>query len=442
MQQFNPQGSTQGVTQAARPVPQMAWKNPNLRLYFGGQIVSMIGTWMQQMALSWLIYRLTNSIAMLGIVAFATQAPSFFMTPIAGMVADRVNKHRMVIVTQIFAMIQAGLLAALVLTGHNEIWQLIVLGIFSGLINAFDMPGRQAFLVDMLDDRSQLPNAIATNSSIVTLTRLIGPSVAGILIAKAGEGVCFLINAVSYIAVIAALLFIRTHATTHKKPDGQTFLAGLQEGFTYAFGFKPIRALILLMALVSLVGMPFSTLMPAFAKDVFHGNAATLGFLTAASGVGSLAGAILLGSRKGVLGLGRWIVLACACFGVGLIGFGCCSYFPLTLLTLAVAGCGGMVQIASCNTLIQTIVDEDKRGRVMAIYTMAFIGLAPVGSVVAGAVAEKIGPSTTVVISGVLCIILAAVFATKLRDIRKEVRPIYVEQGIIEAESDMKTLNT
>jgi len=432
---------TGGTTESTSPISQEAWRNPNLRLYFGGQVISMIGTWMQQMALSWLVYRLTNSMTMLGVVAFATQAPSLFMTPIAGMVADRVNKHRLVIATQIFAMIQAGILAAVVLTGHTAIWQLIVLGMFSGLINSFDMPGRQAFLVDMLEDRRQLPNAIATNSSIVTLTRLIGPSVAGIMIAKTGEGMCFLLNAVSYIAVIGALFFIRSHPSTFKKPDGQTFIEGLREGFAYAYGFKPIRALLLLMALVSLVGMPYSTLMPAFAKDVFHGNAATLGFLTAASGVGSLIGALLLSNRKGVLGLGRWIVVGCSCFGLGLVAFGLSHFFPFTLLALALAGGGGMVQIASCNTLIQTIVDEDKRGRVMAIYTMAFIGLAPFGSVVAGAVAEKIGASNTVMISGLLSMLLAMSFAIKLRDIRRQVRPIYIERGILEAETEMKTLN-
>ncbi len=429
------------VGQAARAPQQMAWQNPNLRLYFGGQIISMIGTWMQQMALSWLAYRLTNSLTILGLMAFMTQAPAFFVTPFAGIVTDRVQKHRLVIITQALAMLQAGLLAWLTLAGHPQIWQLMILGAFAGLINAFDLPSRQTFLVEMLDDKSLLPNAIATNSSIVTLTRLIGPTVAGIFIAKTGEGMCFLINALSYIAVIGALLMIRTNAKVRER-SGKSVMEELKEGFSYAFRFRPLRSLILLMAMISLVGMPYSTLLPAFAKDVFHGDATTMGYLTAAAGVGSLAGALFLASRKGVLGLGRWIVIACSTFGLGLFGFGFCHTLWPAMFFLVLTGFGGMVQMASCNTLIQTIVDEDKRGRVMSIYTMAFVGLAPFGSLMAGALAARIGTSETVLISGLLSLCLAASFASKLRLIRQDARPIYIERGILSAERELKVMNS
>jgi MFS family permease len=416
------------------------WKNSNLRLYFGGQIVSMIGTWMQQMALSWLVFRMTNSVTMLGVVAFATQAPTFFVTPFAGIVTDRVQKHRLVLITQCLAMLQASLLAGLVLCGHPQIWQLISLGVFGGLVNAFDLPSRQTFLVEMLDDRQQLPKVIATNSSIVTLSRLIGPAIAGIFIAKVGEGMCFLINAATYIAVIGALCLIRTHATVREK-SGHSIFEELKEGFVYVFTYRPIRALILLAA-ISLVAMPYATLLPAFAKNAFHGNASTLGFLTSAAGIGSFVGALFLSSRKGVLGLGRWVVIACTTLGLGLTFFGLSHSLHLSMLCLLFAGFGSMVQTASCNTLIQTIVDEDKRGRVMSIYTMAFVGLAPFGSLLSGAIAAKIGTGETVLFSGLLTMVLAAAFASKLRAIREEVRPLYVERGILQAEREMKVLNT
>jgi MFS family permease len=416
------------------PVGVSVWKNANLRLYFGGQIISMIGTWMQQMALSWLVYRMTNSVTMLGVVAFATQAPAFFVTPFAGIVTDRVQKHRLVLITQCLAMLQAGLLAYIALSGHPQIWQLISLGVFAGLVNAFDLPSRQTFLVEMLDDRKQLPRAIATNSSIVTLTRLIGPAVAGVFIARVGEGMCFLANAVSYVAVIGALCLIRTQATVREK-SGHSMIEELKEGFSYVFNFRPIRSLILLMAAISLVGMPYATLLPAFAKNVFHGDASTLGFLTSAAGLGSLIGALFLSSRNGVLGLGRWIVIACCSFGVGLTCFGLSHSLYLSMLFL-------LVQTASCNTLIQTIVDEDKRGRVMSIYTMAFVGLAPFGSLLSGALAAKIGTGETVFISGLVLMVLAAGFASRLRLIRQDVRPLYVERGILQAEGEMKVMNT
>jgi MFS family permease len=265
--------------------------------------------------------------------------------------------------------------------------------------------------------------------------------VAGLFIAKTGEGMCFLVNALSYVAVIAALCMIRTH-TKVKEKSGKSVMHELHEGFSYAFGFRPLRALILLMAAISLVGLPYATLLPAFARDVFHGDAATLGFLTAATGVGSLVGALFLASRKGVLGLGRWLVIACACFGAGLFGFGLSRSLYASMFFLSIAGFGSMVQMASCNTLIQTLVEEDKRGRIMSIYTMAFVGLAPFGSLLAGALAAKIGTSETVLISGFLSMLLAIGFASRLRLIREDARPIYIERGIIAAARELKVLNS
>ncbi|HEY9790294.1 MAG TPA: MFS transporter [Candidatus Obscuribacterales bacterium] len=417
-----------------------ALSNPNLRLYLSGQVVSMVGTWMQQMALSWLIYRLTNSEFMLGAIGFASQAPAFFLTPVAGIVADRVNRHKLVITTQTLAMIQAGLLAAVVLSGHTQIWHLLVLGAFMGVINAFDMPGRQTFLVDMLRSPEELPNAIAVNSSIVTLTRLAGPAIAGFCIAWFGEGICFLINAVSFVAVIIALLFIKPNVV-RRPASGKHPLAEMKEGFAYAFGFGPIRALILLLALVSMFGMPYAVLMPAFAKNVFGGNATTLGWLTSAAGVGSLIGAVYLASRKGVLGLGRWILISSLLFGAGLVGFGFSHWLVPSLLLLVLVGFGGMVQMAATNTLLQTIVEEDKRGRVMSLFTMSFIGLAPFGSMVAGMLADKIGTGPTVIGSGIICLLLGAAFGANFQQLRREVRPIYIERGILQAENEMNVLN-
>ncbi len=400
----------------------------------------MIGTWMQQMALSWLIYRLTGSVTLLGVIAFATQAPSLLITPLAGILTDRLAKKRLVIVTQACAMVQASLLAAVTLAGHVQIWQLMALGVFLGIVNAFDLPSRQTFLVEMLKSRDELPNAIATNSSIVTLTRIIGPAVAGFFIARVGEGMCFLANAVSYIAVIGALLLIRSYPSV--KPVPIPVMEELKEGFSHAFGSLPIRSLIVMIGLVSFVAMPYATLMPALAKDVFRGDASTLGLLTGAAGFGSLIGALYLSSRKGVLGLGRWIVIGCLSFGLGLIALGAVRSLPLGLFCLCVAGFGSMLLMAACNTLIQTVVDEDKRGRVMSIYTMAFIGLAPFGSMVAGVMASHFGPSLTVLVSGCMCVLIAFGFAFRLKAIRQETRPIYLERGILSAETELKLVNS
>jgi MFS family permease len=396
---------------------------------------------MQQMALSWLIYRLSNSALMLGVVGFASQAPSLLLTPFAGILADRANRHRILIITQTLAMVQAGILAALVLAGHIQLWQVVTLSAALGVISAFDMPIRQSFIIDMLDSSEQLQSAIGINSSIVTMTRLIGPFAAGLFVAWAGEGMCFLINAVSYIAVIIALLFVRSKQTAGSNKDLNA-IGQLKEGFAYTFGFAPIRDLIILLALVGLVSMPFAVLMPAFAKDVFHGNASTLGFLTGASGVGSVLGAVLLTSGRGVEQLGRWIIGGCGLFGLALIAFGLSHTLLLSLPLLALVGFGSMLVMAGSNSLIQTIVDADKRGRVMSIFIMAFMGLSPFGCMAGGALANIIGVGNTVIITGIFTVTLALVFASRVMRIHQLVTPLNVELAVVEAETEMKVMNT
>jgi MFS family permease len=316
-------------------------------------------------------------------------------------------------------MVQAGLLAALVFTGQAQLWQLMVLSAALGIISAFDMPTRQTFLIDMLENKEQLTSAISINSSINTMTRLIGPFTAGLLVAWAGEGMCFLVNSLSYVAVVIALLFVKAK----QKPASdkkQKALAQMKEGFAYAFGFPPIRNLIMLLALIGLFSMPFMVLMPAFAKDIFHGNASTLGFLTASSGIGSVAGAVFLGSRKGLEQVGKCVLAGCALFGVGLIAFGFSQSLIPALFMLVVVGFGSMLLMAGSNTILQTIVDTDKRGRVMSIFIMAFMGLAPFGCMVAGAVASKIGPANTVIASGIFTLALAFAFSSRIGQIHRQ----------------------
>ncbi len=341
-----------------------ALQTRNYRLYFFGQGVSLIGTWMQQVALSWLIYRLTNSEFLLGLTAFASQIPSLIVTPLAGALADRMNRHKLLIVAQVLAMIQAFLLAGLTLSGAIDVVDIILLGILLGVINALDMPTRQAFLLEMVEKPENLSNAIALHSSVMNAARLVGPALAGAAIALFGEGMCFLVNAVSYIAVIIALFMMRVSPrprAAHKAP----LLAHMQEGFRYAFGFSPIRALILYIGAVSLVGMPYVVLMPVFAKNILHGDAQTLGWLMGAAGFGALVAALLLARRKRVLGLGQWILTASGIFGLGLIAFSFSRSLPLSLVIIAFVGFGMMIQLGATNIILQTIVDEDKRGRVM-----------------------------------------------------------------------------
>jgi len=415
--------------------------NKNLQLYFAGQTVSLIGTWMQQIALSWLVYGLTNSPFMLGVIGFISQVPSLLLTPFAGIVADRFNRHRLIMITQVLAMIQAALLTALVWTGQTQLWQLMLLSGVLGAISAFDIPTRQSFVVDMLDDKAQVGSAVSISSSITTLTRLVGPFIAGLVIAWAGEKVCFLANALSYLAVIAALSFVKAKPNLTKSTKTSS-LSQLKEGIDYTFGFGPIRDLILFIAFVGLFAMPFAILMPAFAKDVFHGNAFTLGSLTGCCGAGSVIGALFLGSRKGTQALSRWLVIGCALCGIALTGLGLSNYLPLSLITATAVGFGSMVVMAGCITLIQTIVDPDKRGRVMSFVVMAFMGLSPFGCIAAGALANIIGPGKTVITSGICTFIVALFFAPRLKLIHLKVTPSNIEAGIAEAESEIAVVST
>lgn len=403
----------------------------NYRLFFSGQIISLIGNWMTGVATGWLIYRLTGSALMLGVVGFAGQVPAFLLSPFAGVWVDRLHKHRLLVITQTLAMIQSFLLALLALTGHINIWHVLALSAFQGLINAFDMPGRQSFVVEMVEKKEDMSNAIALNSSMVNAARLIGPSVGGIIIAKWGEGWCFLIDGFSYLAVIVSLLMMHVVRKPIETKDRPNTWTQLKEGWHYVSTFKPIRAILTLLALVSLIGVPYSVLMPVFATKILHGNASTQGWMMASTGVGALSSALFLASRKNVRGLGKLIPVAVSVFGIGLVGFSFSTTLWLSMPLLVVTGGGFMLQMAASNTIVQTIVDNDKRGRVMSFYMMAFMGMAPFGSLLAGGLASRIGAPHTVLLCGLGCIAGAGWFATQYPSLREIVRPMYVEMGII-----------
>jgi len=362
----------------------------NYRLFFAGQGISLIGTWMQQVAMTWLVYRLTGQAIYLGVVGFCGQIPAFFLAPVAGVLMDRWNLRRTLLLTQTAAMLQAFALWGLDAGGVLQVWHVIALSMTSGLINAFDMPGRQSFVVQMVDRKEDLPNAIALNSSMVNGARLVGPAVAGILIGLAGEATCFLLNALSYLAVIAALAAMRIAPGSPRGPAMPVW-SGLKAGVSYAYGFTPIRALLMLLAFTSLAGMPLSTLMPIFAAQVLHGGPQTLGFLTTFYGCGALLAAMTLASRRSVLGLGMRIAQSAGMFGLALMAFAASKNMGLSCGLLLVAGFAMMFQMAATNTLLQTIVDEDKRGRVMGLYAMAFQGMTPLGSLLAGGIADMLG---------------------------------------------------
>ncbi len=407
-----------------------AFRSRNYRLFFMGQCISLIGTWMQQTAISWLVYRLTGSPFLLGLMAFAGQVPSFFVAPFAGVLVDRWNRHRVLLFTQALSMLQASALAALVMSGSIQMHHILILSLFIGLVNAFDMPTRQSFVIHMVEDKKLLGNAIALNSSMVHVARMIGPPIAGIIIAVAGEGICFSLNAASYIAVITGLLLMRINPirTEGKQPQ---FLSAMKEGISYAFGFPPIRSIVILLAFTSLLAMPYVVLLPVFAKDIFHGDSHTLGYLMGATGIGAFSGAIFLASRKSVAGLGRMLVIASSVLGGAIVIFSHSTWFGISLVLLLFTGFGMMVTLTSSNSILQTIVDEDKRGRVMSFYTMAFMGMVPFGNLLYGALASKVGAQNTVLAGGVCCIAGSILFARRLPAMRRLVRPIYIRMGII-----------
>jgi MFS family permease len=409
----------------------------NYRLFFSGQSVSLVGTWITRVATSWLVYRLTHSALLLGIVGFWGQIPSLIIAPFAGVFVDRWDRHRILVWTQVLSALQSLALAILALTNTITVAWIIVLQVAQGMINAFDTPARQSFVVQMVDDPADLANAIALNSTMVNASRIIGPSIGGLIIAAVGEGWCFMIDAISYLAVIASLLAMRVE----KKPlrARGAMLEELRAGFTYVAGFAPVRTALTLLAIVATMGMPYTVLMPIIATNVLHGGAHTLGFLMTASGAGAVCGALYLASRQTVVGLGRIMMLATLTFGAGLVVFGLTHVFWLAMLVLPFIGGGMMVEMASTNTILQTITEEHLRGRVMAFYTMAFLGTAPIGSLIAGVAASRIGASNTIILGGAACILGAVWLATRLPGLREQIRPIYAERGILSATEALQT---
>jgi MFS family permease len=409
-----------------------ALNHRNFRLFFAGQLLSMIGTWMQSIAQSWLVYRLTGSAGLLGAVGFASQIPVFLLAPLGGALADRYRRHTIIITTQITAMLLACVLTTITFTGIVEIWQIFVLASLLGAVNAFDLPARQAFVIEMVG-RRDLINAIALNSSIVNGARMVGPAVAGVIVAAFGEAWCFLFNAVSYVAVLAALLSMRVprRAAVH---DPRSAIENIVEGFAFVGRTPPIRALIVLLALVSLMGMPYAVLMPIFADRILNGGPRGLGLLMAATGIGALAGALSLTVRKSVFGLGRVVAIASGAFGVSLILFSFSRSFWFSAALLIPAGFSMMVQMASSNTLIQSMVPDQLRGRVMAVYSMMFMGMAPFGAMFAGLVAERVGAPATVAIGGAVCMAGAAMFGMRLPSLRDQARELIVAQQMTAGE--------
>jgi MFS family permease len=407
-----------------------ALRHRNFRLFFGGQGLSLIGTWMTRIAISWLVYRLTKSALMLGVVGFAGQIPSFLFAPLAGVIVDRFDRRKVLIWTQVLLMIQSVLLAVLTLGHCINITEIMLLSILQGIVNAFDMPARQSFMIKMVEDKADLSNAIAINSSMVNVARLVGPSLAGMIIAISNEGWCFTIDAVSFVAVIASLLMMRIRDEQPSQSRASVF-AELREGWNYVAGFTPIRTILLLFALLSLMGWPFMVLMPLFAAQVLHGGPHTLGFLMGACGVGSLTCALSMAARRTVRGLTRMIPIGALAFGVGLICFGLSNSLWISMPMMLVTGFGMLQGMTASNTILQTMVDEKMRGRVMSYYTMAFMGMAPFGSLLSGAMAHAFGAQRTVVISGIACILGALWFWSQLKTIRAQMRPVYERLGII-----------
>ena len=409
-----------------------ALRHKNYRVFFAGQSISLIGTWMQQIAVSWLVYRMTGSAFLLGLTGFSGQISTFLLAPLAGVIADRHHRHRLLLITQSLAMLQAVVLYVLYVTHTIAVWHIILLSFVLGAVNAFDIPVRQSFTVDMINDREDLSNAIALNSSMVNAARLIGPSIGGILIALFGEGTCFLINALSYIAVLFSLGTMKLPRWEPLSRQKGSVMLLFKEGFFYVLFSMPIRTILMLLCVASLVAGGVQAMMPVFAREIFHGGSKTLGILMAASGSGALAGAIFLAGRRNVLGLGRIIGVTSLVFGIGVVIFSRVSHLAIAIPILLFSGFGMMVQMASSNIILQTIVEEDKRGRVMSFYTMAFMGLAPFGSLLAGVLASRIGANNALLWGGVFCIMASILFISRLSVLRSFVRPVYIKKGIMQ----------
>ena len=389
-----------------------ALRNRNYRLYFTGQAVSMTGTWMQATAMSWLAYRVTGSAALLGTIAFANQVPAFLLAPVAGAVTDRWPRRRALVVTQGAAMLQAVVLGALAYSGTITKWHLIGLSMFAGAVNAFDIVLRQTFVTELVTDARDLGNAIALNASLTNGTRLVGPAVAGLAIPVVGEAMCFIFNAISYLAVIVALLWLDVpeRAAAPRKQLGRDIAAG----FRYAFARPPIRAVLSLLAVISFCGMPYVVLMPVFARDVLHGGPETMGFMMGATGLGALMSGLHLAARPGSQGLERFVTRGSAVFGAALVVFTWSSWLPLSLAALMLAGYAMMTSATACNTIVQLLVDDAMRGRVMSLYLMAFMGLMPLGALVVGGLADRCGAPFALRMGGAACMFGGLLFGRRL----------------------------
>jgi MFS family permease len=379
---------------------------------------------MQRIALPWLVYHMTGSAFLLGLVGFAGQIPTFLLSPVAGVIIDRFSRYKVLLITQILSLVQAAILAILALTGVIEIWHIVILSIIFGCINAFDTPSRHSFVIEMVEKKETLGNAIALNSLMFNGARLIGPSIAGVMLATTGEGVCFLINAISYIFVIVSLLMMHIPKKEFPRKETKIFKE-LMGGFNYTFGFQPIKHIIILLAIVNLMGASYQVLMPVFAKEVLHGGSDIYGFLMGAAGLGALIGAAYLAARESILRLGRIIPFAATLFGTGLVALSFTNIIPVTMGLMFIIGLGLMLNSASCNTILQTITDDDMRGRVMSFYTMAIMGTAPFGSLLAGSMAHLFGTQYAILVGGISCIISALIFYKKLPGLKTMVKPIY-----------------
>ena len=419
-----------------------ALRHRNYRLFFSGQSVSLVGTWITRVATSWLVYRLTGSELLLGVVGFCGQIPTMLLAPFAGVLVDRWDRHRLLVLTQAASMLQSLVLAVLTLRHDITVPWLLGLQIVQGVINAFDTPARQAFVVEMVEDRADLANAIALNSSMVNGSRIIGPSIGGLLIAAVGEGWCFLADAVSYLFVIASLLMMRLPSARSARVEARV-LEELRVGYRYVRESAPIRTALVVLAIVSTMAMPYTVLMPAYAAEVLHGGPNTLGLLMTASGVGALGGGLYLASRQSVVGLGRVAAYSTLIFGAGLVAFAFTTSLWVALAVLPFVGAGFMVEMAATNTVLQTLVTDDLRGRVMAFYTMAFFGTAPLGSLLAGLAADRVGARWTIAAGGVISLAAGCWLVSRLPALRAIVRPIYIERGILPVpavDSGTKTL--
>lgn len=405
-----------------------ALNHKNYKIYFFGQITSQIGSWMQQVALGWLVYRITGSAILLGTVAFASQIPSFILSPLAGITADRYNRYKILIITQSLFMAQALILAALILTDSAGVATIIILSIVQGIIMSFDAPARHAFVVQIVDRKEDISNAIALNSTTFHASRLVGPPLAGFIIAFSNEGICFLINGLSYIMVIGALLMIKVKPLEIPKVH-KSAANDICDGFVYAYRSVPIKAILMMVAFASIIGMPYTTLMPVMARDILHGTSQTFGILMGGAGLGALTGALYLASKTNSRGLFRNLSIAPLIFGLGIIGFSISRSVELSLILLVTGGFGMMTIMASSNTIIQSVVDENMRGRVMSLYTFAFMGLLPFGNLLTGAIAHKIGTPATIFISGILCIGASLLFISKTRRIEPLLKGIYDKNG-------------